>query len=78
MFKTEPTSSLLKYDGEFFEIVYSNDQPGFIYIPRASLIFIMLPRQLFSQVIQEYPQEDLFEAKAEAELPSLEHLQIWL
>jgi len=76
MSEIEPTTSLLEYDGEFFEIVYY--QPDLIYTPRASATFIMLSHQLFSQVIQEYPLEDLFEAEGETELPFLEHLQIWL
>jgi len=76
MSETELTSSLLKYDDNFFEIIYSDDRPYFIYIPRVSLIFILLPHQLFPKVIQKYPPEDLFEVEGEADLPSLEHLQI--
>jgi len=74
MFEIKPTSSLLEYNDEFFEVVYSNDQPDFIYTSKASPVFIMLPHQLFLQVIQEYPAEDLFEAEDGIELLSFEHL----
>ena len=72
----EPNSHLLKYDGEFFEIVYSDDHPDFIYFSSVPLVFILLLHQLFPQVIQEQPPEDLFEAKNDTEVPPLEHLQI--
>jgi len=77
MREIEPISLLLKYSGEFYEIVYSDDHLDFIYTPSVPPVFILFPHQLFSQVIQEQPSEDLFEAKSNTKVPSLEHLQIW-
>jgi len=37
MFEVELSSSLSEYDGEFFEIVYSDEHPDFIYILGALL-----------------------------------------
>ena len=69
-------SLLLEYCGEFYEIVYSDDHPDFIYTPSVPPVFILFPHQLFSQVIQEQPPEDLFETESDTEAPLLEHLQI--
>ena len=77
MFEIKPNSPLLEYDSELFEIVYSNDHPYFIYTPSAPPVFILFSHQLFSQVIQEQPPEDLFETESDTELPPLELLQIW-
>jgi len=33
MSKIEPNSPLLEYDDKFYEIVYSDDHPDFIYTP---------------------------------------------
>ena len=78
MLEIELSSLLLEYDGELYEIVYSDDHPDFIYTPSVPPIFILFPHQLFPQVIQEQPPEDLFETESDTEVLSLEHLQIWL
>jgi len=77
MFEIELTSSFLEYDDKFFEIVYSDDHPDFIYIPWAPPIFILCPHQFFAQVVREQPPEELFEAKSDTKLSPLEHLHIW-
>ena len=59
----DPILLLLEYDSEFFEIVYSDDHPDFIYTPSVPPVFILFPHQLCPRVIQEPPSEDLFEAE---------------
>jgi len=76
MSECELKSSFLEYNGESVEIVYSDDHPDFVYTPKAHPDFILFSHQLFAQVIQEQPLEELFEAENDTELSPLKHLQI--
>jgi len=55
----EPSSSLLEYNEEFFEIVYSNDQADFFYTPRASPVHPVVASTISTGDLKVPPRRSL-------------------